>query len=657
WESGVQAQPWGWSAEMRIPYHCLRFTEKETATWGIDFARLINRKVEGMRWAYTPLEDGGFISNFGHLTNLTGIVPARHAEILPYVVSNVQTEPVSRGNIDGRDFVANTGFDAKYALSSNLMLDATINPDFGQVELDQPVLNLSTYETWFSEKRPFFLEGANLFDTPFSLFYSRRIGRQPGSVDDDELEWYTDYPNNTTILGAGKLSGKLGSSTSISILTAFTESESADYAILRNLVTDTSLVNGQEVIDTLNHDTLSRTGVAEERANYSIFRIKQDLLKNSSLGGMLTMASQKNRNPEVTGGVDWRLYTNSGVWMTSGQVVFSRSDIDETGFGLTASFEKASGKHVRGSLGVTIKNPHLRINRLGYTGRANTKQYYAWVQYRTNDDFWIVRNTYNNFNVYSAWNYDGVRYNHGGNYNVYMEFINNWSLSGGGSVQGERYSDRETRDNGLWEWPVRPTFSWWMSMNTDRRKKVSLNINPGGGQDRGGAWWAYYMGVTYRPKSNMEFEFGSNYTRTRNATRWVDNDDDQSVFADLNKDGISLHASASVMFNRDLSLQLSAQGLISGLDYDNYRYYEGHNQYSGQLEDRDNDYSYAALNSTMLLRWEYRPGSTLYLVWTRARSGADGNLSDLDLSRDMKRLFSGGAQNVFLVKTSYWLNI
>ncbi|MCP4706925.1 MAG: carbohydrate binding family 9 domain-containing protein, partial [candidate division Zixibacteria bacterium] len=226
WYSDVKIQPWGWSAELKIPYHCLRFVEKEEHIWGLNLTRNIERKGEYVKWSFTPSAEGGFTSKFGHLTGLTNIKPTGHMEILPYAVSKAEIEPKSIGNPDGRELLGNAGFDMKYALSSNLILDATVNPDFGQVELDQPVLNLSTYETYFSEKRPFFIEGMDLFETEFHLFYSRRIGRSPSAdVDDDSLAYYTNYPDASTILGATKLTGKLSSGTSIAFLTAITEKE------------------------------------------------------------------------------------------------------------------------------------------------------------------------------------------------------------------------------------------------------------------------------------------------------------------------------------------------------------------------------------------------------------------------------------------------
>jgi hypothetical protein len=637
WEGQAQVHSWGWSAEMRIPYHCLRFTEADEHTWGMDFARYVNRKSEAVRWSYTPISEGGLVSNWGHLTDLTDIAPARHLEVMPYTVARASTMPSSLSNPDGHDTFASMGVDIKYGLTSNLTLDATFNPDFGQVELDRPVLNLSTYETWRSEKRPFFLEGANMFNTEFSLFYSRRIGRSPyNDVNDDDLDYYTDYPDGTTIIGAGKLSGKLAGGTSIAVLTAVTEEESARY------VTEAGL---------------ERDGVVEPQGSYSVLRIKQDIFERSNVGAILTIASQDKYHPEVTGGLDWRLFTNNGRWLARGQAIFSSTEDTQNGYGFDLTLEKANGKWVRGAVGFTLKDPHLDINKLGYTGRVNSKQVWSWVQLRTSDDIWIVRNSWNNFNFHSSWNYDGTRYSLGGNFNSYMEFKNNWSLGGGFSVQGERYSDDETRGNGLWEWVDHPTYNWWFSLHTDQREMISFNLNPGAGTDRGGTWWANYVGVEFRPRSDMEFDLGVNYTRNRDCLYWVENIEDSSLFAELDKDQVSIHASASMQFSHNLSCQISAQGLISGLDYEDHRFYQGGLQYSPQEGDYNYDFNYSALNSTMLLRWEYLPGSTLYLVWTRSRPNFDDTINDLDFSRDFNRFFSSGADNLFLIKASYWLNI
>jgi len=202
---------------------------------------------------------------------------------------------------------------------------------------------------------------------------------------------------------------------------------------------------------------------------------------------------------------------------------------------------------------------NLDLNRIGYSSRVNSRQVWAWTQYRTTDDIWIVRNSYNNFNFHSSWNYEGTNYSLGGNFNTWVEFTNRWGLGGGATIQAEKYSDRETRGNGDWQWNEHPTYSWWFDLESDESKMFSFSWNPGGGTDRGGYWWANYLGVEYRPRSNMEFAVGANYTRNRNCLYWVENVEDSSLFARMDRDQISLRASASVMFNRNLSCQLSVK--------------------------------------------------------------------------------------------------
>ena len=222
WESATKRTDWGWTAELKIPFHCLRFAREENPVWGIYFSRRITRKNELSRWIYIPESASGFVSRFGHLKGMQNITPPRSLEILPYAVSYGQSEIKRLGNPDGRDYFGNAGFDLKYGITSDITLNATVNPDFGQVEQDQTVLNLSTFETWYPEKRPFFIEGFKIFETPFDLFYSRRIGREP-SIWPGEADYYYDRPAASTILFAGKVSGKTKSGTSIGILEAVSQ--------------------------------------------------------------------------------------------------------------------------------------------------------------------------------------------------------------------------------------------------------------------------------------------------------------------------------------------------------------------------------------------------------------------------------------------------
>ncbi|MCP4547808.1 MAG: hypothetical protein GY835_15205 [bacterium] len=636
WSSAVHKQPWGWSAEIKIPYHCLRFSEKDSHVWGVNFRRYINRKGESLVWSYIPSSVSGDASKMGHLSNLTEIRPARHMEILPYVVSSLEYEPESQGNPDGKRLGGNAGVDIKVGLSSNLILDATFNPDFGQVELDSPVLNLSTFESWFPERRPFFLEGSDLFSTRMDLFYSRRIGRSPWqSVDDEDLDYYTEYPKATTILGAAKLTGKLSSGTSVAFLSAVTDEESADY------ITTTGETG---------------EGVVEPRAGYSVLRVKQDVHGNSSVGGMMTMAVQEQALPAVTGGLDWRAVTTNNNWAFSGQGVFSRVDAENTGFGGTINVSKNGGEHIRGSMGGTIKDENLNLNRLGFMGRNGTRSGWAWGQWRTNDDWWIVRNSWNNVNINASWNWDNNNLSKSWNFNNCIEFTNNWMGGFGFAQNFGDYDDRATRGHGLWERPA--SWNTWLWLDSNSRKRFSWEVDFGYGNSLTSPWWSSELLLRYRPATNASFILYGSFTHDFGQLSWVDNpDDDTTIFADRDQDIFKVESSFSYVPRPNLSVQLSAEGLLTGLDYKNYRPFLGNDQYGGPVAGYDNDHLFSALNSTLLLRWEYGPGSTMYLVWTRACAKDDDTVNKLDWSKDLDRFFSGEAENVFMAKVSYWFNM
>ena len=668
WLSGVKMQPWGWTAEMEIPFHCLRFPEGEDQLWGLQFCREINRRIEDSWWSPLSHTQSGFVSKFGHLTGLNDIKPARHLEVMPFAVSSYESERKSVANTDGHDYYGNMGLDVKWGLSSNLIVDATFNPDFGQVELDQPVLNLSTFETYFGERRPFFVEGSDLFDTRFSLFYSRRVGRQPqGHVDDDGFLQYTSrLPKSTTILGAGKLTGKLSSGTSIAVLTAVTQEEKRKYNA-EVLDVDYSA----SPADTILIDTVSRRGVVEPMAGYTAVRVRQDIMRRSSFGGLFTVASQDQHYPSVTGGLDWRLFTNNGVWSFCGQTVFSRVDPEKTGFGFDAYFEKESGKHLRFTFGAVIKDPYLDLNRLGYLSRPNTRELWTWWQYRTDDDWWIVRNSWNNFNFSWHWNYQHREINKNWNFNNCIDFINYWQ--GGVTFGGDyhEYDDRETRGRGSWKRPS----SWYAAiwLDTDERKKFQVELDYIFGESRTSPWWAAEVLFRFKPVSNFEFWTHWEYTHDYGQLRWVDNDPvingtftDSTLFAYDDQDIVEVQFGATLTLRTNLSVQFSAEALSSGLDYYNYRPWLGEDHYGRTYSDdqvgNSYDYLYSAVNSMFLLRWEYLPGSTLYAVWTRSRWQYQPGTTGFVFNRDFDRFVSGipkygDMQNVFLLKLSYWLNI
>ncbi len=645
WETATRINDWGWSAEFKIPFHCLRFPREENPVWGIYFSRNIGRKNELARWVYIPESASGFVSHFGHLKGLRGLDPPGRLEALPYAVSYAETEAKSAGNPDGRDYSGNTGIDLKYGISSNLTLDATINPDFGQVEADETILNLSTFETWYPEKRPFFLEGRKIFETPFTLFYTRRIGRPPSGYP-EEADYYVDRPAATTILGAAKVSGKTGGGTSIGILESVAQRERARF---------------------VDDGGRTRTETIEPEANYVAVRAMQDILTNSTIGIMGTAVNQKDRYPDYTGGVDWNLRFLDGDYECSGQVAGSKTGSARNGWGGMAAIEKEGGEHIRGSISGQYIGRNLDLNRVGYLRRPDYKETFCWVQYRTTAPWWIVRKTWHNVNVGFADNLDGVKLTRGANYNNSIELVNFWELGGGIWTDFEDiYSDRETRGGPLS--PIPAGQNWWAWLNTDGRRSWQVSINAEGGDTWDGRYNAYRLWMEVRPRSNIELSVGPGYSDTRGRSAWVKTMVDEGgtptdyIFGEQYMRRTDMTLRGTFTFTKDLTLQVYAQPYFAAVDYrrfkrllppDSFEYVDA-SVYDEEAEQPD--FAWSSLNSDVILRWGYMPGSTLYLVWTQARE-ATGQEGDFDLARDWRSLKDTTGHNTFLVKVNYWWSL
>ncbi|NIS15947.1 MAG: hypothetical protein GWN00_24265 [Aliifodinibius sp.] len=655
WKSATKIQDWGWSVEIKIPLHCLRFTDNKDGFWGIQFVRYISRKTEEIRWYYTPSSIPGFVSRFGHLTGISNLYTSNHIEILPYVVTKLDSDDTNKSS-SNNNVLGNTGVDIKYGLSSDLTLDACINPDFGQVELDQPVLNLSVYETQYPERRPFFIEGADLYRMEYTPFYSRRIGRQPrGSSSDPYFAYYTNYPSSTTILGAAKLTGRIQQNTSIAIIGAVTSKETAEYiAFVPQL--DTFTLNDSKITDTIRIDTISLNCEVEPAAGYFVSRVKHNLFSSSWIGGVLTLAAQESYYPAITGGMDWKLTTKNRVWSFHGQLIMSRIKKEKPGYGLDLVFEKVAGQHWTYVAGLILKDPKLDLNRLGYLNRNNYRETWFYAQYRTSDDWWLIRNSWNSIHLDGSWNWKGANLNRHINFNTTIQFVNNWIGQIGGHYGFGDFDDLETRGRGYWSLPK--NWNVWLSFRTDNRRLITIYPGFYFGNSRTSPWWGSSIRLRIQPKANIEFWIDGSFTHDFNQLMWVNNPNDSTtLFAKKNQDLISLSAGASIVLSPMLSIQFSAQGLLSGLDFCEYKPYLGGNNYGSHIDGYDFDYFYEAMNSTLLLRWEFNPGSTLYLVWTRAHEKYDGSLNDLNLGRDLKKLFSKPAHDLFLIKASYWFSI
>ncbi len=657
----------GWSLELKIPYHVLRFGEKETYTWGFNVYRRISRRAEWTAWSFTPRGVSGYASRFGHLEGIEGIRPQRSLEVLPFALGRGTLSP---GDADGgNDLFSSAGVDLRYGLSSNISLNATVNPDFGQVEGDPAVLNLGVFETFLRERRPFFLEGIQIFESPgpfiagisrpSTLFHSRRIGRPPSRFDLPDGSEEMDRPHNTTILGAAKISGKTAGRTAFGLLNAVTGRERA---LIDQSVTsaETGLV-----------DTVRRQVEVEPLTNYFIGRVQQDLLTNSTAGAQLTAVNGGGFEPAYVGAGDVHVKWGDNDYRFYSRLAASLAGQEEergTGWEGALYFQKSGGAF-GGQAYMDAQSPGFEANDLGYMRRNDRVQAGAHVYHDKLDPWWFARRSGFNLNVWSHWNFAGERLARGVNFNTWNNLHNYWGFWMGVSRGLEAFDDLATRGGPLMLSPA----STWIGMNlwTDDRKPVSGGLRGNLSWSRGGDNLGSWVGVELelRPLSRLALEIEPGYNYSRSFAQWVENadadgdgEDDRFIFGELESRVFEVGLRGDWAFTPGLSLQLFVQPFVTTGDYGAIkelarpRSYE-FRPYAG-LEDNP-DFHRRALRSNLVLRWEYRPGSTFFAVWQQSRD------RDFDEARDpafrpagdLTRAFADDGDDIFLIKFNRWFGL
>ncbi len=692
WDVSVSRDPQGWSAEFRIPFSQLRFNPAAASTFGFAVSRQIGRLNETSTWPLLARSANGYVSSFGELGGLTMAASPKKLELVPYALANLTKQPtggnplVKRAAPDGA-----IGIDLKYALTPGLTFTGTINPDFGQVEADPAVVNLTAFETFFSERRPFFVEGSGNFNFGMDcgeggctgLFYTRRIGRSPQGAGDlrGGAGTYTDSPLQTTILGAGKLTGRVGKF-SVGVMQAFTQEESA--RVLTGAIT-------------------SRQAV-EPSTSYTVGRVRREFANQSSLGVMVTSTNRSRdsgltflADRAVTGGIDWDLrfkkrYSLTGYWVGSdvhgapeaierlqqnSRHYFQRPDLTAatldpaltslTGQGAQLSISKIGGERVRFNSNVSVKSPGLDINDVGFMRRADQRTLNNWLQVRNDKPNRWFRNRNVNFNQWAQWNSDGDLLGLGVNVNGGMTFLNNWSTGGGIGRQVTGFDDRATRGGpGV---ITRGFTEGWHWLNSDNRRRLSVNYFTGGGRNADAtSWFEFGPGITYRPLPAITFSPAIRYARNIFDAQWVGRFTDASshyVFAHLDQTTVAVTLRFNYTVSPSLSLQLYAQPFVSAGGYDGFTELANGRSldYAGRYRpypydiaaNGDPDFNVKSFRTTNVLRWEYKPASTLFVVWQQAREN-DAVSGGFRAGRDLHDIFGVPPRNVFLVKLAYWLN-
>jgi len=696
WDVGVLRDDRGWTVEFCIPFSQLRFPNRKTHQWGFQVLRVISRKNEWDFWAPVPKEAAGWVSRFGRLEGIKDIPAPKRLQLLPYVVSSGNFFPEEAGNPfrSGPFYKGSLGGDLKYGLTSNLTLDLTINPDFGQVEADPSEFNLTAYETYFEEKRPFFMEGRNILNYPIglgdgelaneNLFYSRRIGRAPHYYPEVSDSGFVDQPQWTRILGAAKVTGKTASGWSIGVLEALTREEKAR-------VRD----GGREF-----------KVVVEPLTNYFVARIQKDFRRGrTTLGGIITNVTRwiptnelKELNRRAwSGGVDfshrWRRDTYQIAVKLLGSIIkgdtlaiqkaqkssaryFQRPDANHlhydprrtslSGFAASWFLGKIGGGHWRWALGGLSRSPGFEINDLGYIRDVDWTAPFLWVGYRQFNPGKVFRNWGVNFNLWSAWSYGGERVGLGGNINGHFRLLNYWGIYLGLNRQLESLDTRSLRGGPAIMIPGRTGL--WFGFWSDDRKPVSMEFHSGFSRDDEGFWWCRFESeLTLRPSRNLNLKMSLSYYPTLDDRQYVDHiEDDQGVhyvFGRLQRKTFALTTRLDYTLTPNLSIQFYGMPFISAGEYSHFK--EVANPRAKRYDDRYRPYDYTAnpdfnfkqFRSNLVIRWEYSPGSTIYLVWSQGRTNFEGDYGTFSLGRDLGRLFNTRAENVFLVKINRWFSL
>jgi uncharacterized protein DUF5916/cellulose/xylan binding protein with CBM9 domain len=690
WEVATSVDSAGWTAEYRVPFSQLRFTPARDQTWGIQFERIIGRNHEYAVSTFIPKRERGGVPQYGHLDGLTDIRPGKRLEVLPYTVS--RAEYVDRGPNPFRtrhEYAASIGGDVRYRVTPNLTLNATINPDFGQVEVDPAVVNLGVYETFFDEKRPFFVEGSEIFafgagnTSATQLFYSRRIGRAPSLAPPTDT---ADIPDVTTILGAGKLSGKPGG-WSIGVLEAVTAREESRY------------------LDAAHRE---RDAVAEPLTNFLVARARRDLRGGQSfVGGIVSavnrrldddLAADALRSAAYASGIDFRHEWANRSWVVYGDAELSRVegsrhaitatqrqgnhffqrpdaghlDYDTTatsldGYAMSATLEKQAGEHWRGSLAAALTSPGYEVNDLGFAQRTDRRDAQASVTYLENRPGTRIRNWELYGSARAERNYDWQPILSVGTVSGFAQTTGYWSFHASMQRYIRALDDRLTRGGPIAERP-----GWWETfgyVSTDGRKPVTGELSVGSSRFDSGSWtWSTSLGVGIKTSTSWRLSLSPRVSRTYQAAQFVMSTADASyaptygrryLFAPLHQTEVGLETRFNIAFSPTLSLETYAQPLISSADYGATTYLVRPQSYAfrpfGGIDANQLDFNLRSLRGNAVLRWEWRQGSTLYVAWQQRRRGVAG-VGDFDFTRDRKALFSTRPDNVLVLKVNYWMN-
>jgi hypothetical protein len=713
WVADAEVTEDGWVAEMAIPFSQIRFNQAEDITFGLQINRYRPGDFEDLFWVPVPKDENGFTSWFGDLGGLQGIETRRPIEVVPYVASNLAVTSTELLNPDNpfserSDLIGRAGADLKMGIGSGLTLDATINPDFGQVEADPAEVNLSAFPTFFSERRPFFVENAELLEAN-DLFFSRRIGERPHGNPGGS---FADMPESTTILGATKLTGRTAGGLSIGALAALTAEESADFY---DLDTDTfGETRVEPAAGWLVLRGLQEFGRTHNTFGLALTGVRRDLSDADPLAGRL------NREA-VAGGADLSLRFDGGLTELTailqgshiagseaaiarvqgfsshyfqrpdaGHVEFDPTRTSLDGYRAHLAFDRRDGEHWLLESYATATSPAFDINDAGALGRADRIEGGIDLSYQENRVGSTLRSWNLGGEVESGWNFDGDRQFSEIEGRWGLTLLNYWGFNGEFDFRPGAQSDTQTRGGPSMGTPTEK--GGFVSVRTPFQNRLNGDVFLYLEDDDIGGWVVETgLGLQYRPGGAWQFSASPRYVRSVNARQFVGTFADgrpetfgqRYVFAKINRHTVSARFRANYAFSPDLSLEgyfepFAATGTYSefgelleprttdlrfyGEDGTTITESGGEAPHMITVQDGTDeitflrpDFRSLSFRSNLVMRWEWLPGSTLFLVWQLDRgrfapetSPAGAGLGDL--------LDSPGepGRNFFAVKATYW---
>ena len=704
WYAETAMEDSAWTAEFQIPLSQLRYSSGYEQVWGLHCWRWIDRLQEESDWEPQSSTGPGILFQFGELHGIKGLPKSRRFEVLPYSLGKVRTFKKETANPfadQGHSTVATAGLDVKIGLTNNFTADVTINPDFGQVEADPSEINLTAFETFFDEKRPFFLEGGNIFlleTDDANVFYSRRIGQTPTYMPDLLNQQYMKYPENTNILMATKISGKTADGLAVGILESVTASEHAEISSLR----------GIEKVE------------VKPLTNYFIGRLQQDFKAgNTVLGGIITATNRDVTATHLeflssnayTAGLDFLHHwndkefyvdakflgshiTGSREAITSLQTASARYcqrpdaaylDFDSTrtqlsGHGGSVEIGKKSKGLWRYSTAVRWHSPGLELNDLGFMQRSDFIKQENAISYFINRPVSIFRTYSIGLVQFNNWDYAPDHLSSSGQLKLRFEFLNKWTVSTSAAVSSGALDTRILRGGpGMripWHWNLTT------SLQTDpsRRMSAFVNINTIRVTHKSGRFYSINPGVTLQPTNPLKIEVSLNYESNIDELQYTDtksvNSTDRYILGKLNQKTLGLTFRVDYNFTPELSVQYYGSPFASVGAYSDFKsvtnpradaYNERFTFIDVTPAGKDYraeesymfanpDFNFNQLRSNLVCRWEYRPGSQLYLVWSQDRTSFRQPGGD-SVSKTLGNLRNVSANNIFLVKLSYWFSI